>query len=187
MVNAVVIGTSAGGIEALDYLLPLIPKDSIVPVIIVQHISAESGSFFIKSIKERCFINVKEAFHTEEIEPGVIYFAPPDYHLLIEDNKTFALSGDEKINFSRPSIDVLFETSAEVYRNRLAGILLTGANSDGSKGLLKIHQFGGKTIVQDPSTAFMKEMPASALRLFTPDKILSLIEIGKLMGNINDL
>jgi two-component system chemotaxis response regulator CheB len=187
MDKALVIGTSAGGIEALDYLLPLIPEDSIVPIFIVQHITADSGSYFIQSIKEICHVKVKEAVHTEEIEPGVVYFAPPDYHLSIEDNKTLALSNDEKVNFSRPSIDVLFETAAEAYKKGLTGILLTGANSDGSKGLFKVHKFGGKTIVQDPSTAFMDEMPESALRLFNPDKILSLPEIGNLLVNINNL
>jgi two-component system chemotaxis response regulator CheB len=187
MIKALAIGTSAGGIEALDYLLPLIPEDSVVAVFVVQHIMADAGSFFIKSIKDKCYVKVKEACHTEEIKPGTIYFAPPDYHLLIDDNKSFALGSDEKVNFSRPSIDVLFETAAEVYRKELAGILLTGANSDGSKGLLKIHQYGGKTIVQDPSTAFMSEMPLSAIELFKPDKILSLKEIGGLLANINEL
>jgi two-component system, chemotaxis family, protein-glutamate methylesterase/glutaminase len=187
MTRAVVIGTSAGGIEALDFLLPLIPEDSIVPVFVVQHITANSDSYFIKSVKDRCYVKVKEACHTEEIKPGVIYFAPPDYHLLIEDNMTLALGSDEKVNFSRPSIDVLFETAAEVFKNGLTGILLTGSNSDGSKGLLKIHQYGGKTIVQDPSVAYMSEMPQSALRLFKPDEILNLKEIGNLLTNINSL
>jgi two-component system chemotaxis response regulator CheB len=187
MDKALAIGTSAGGIEALDFLLPLIPANSKVPVFIVQHIMADSDSFFIQFVKDICQVKVKEAFHTEEIEPGVIYFAPPDYHLLIEDNKTLILSSDEKVNFSRPSIDLLFETCAEVYKSGLTGILLTGANSDGSKGLLKIHQFGGKTIVHDPNTAFMSEMPQSAIRLFKPDIILSLKEIGKLLTRINEL
>jgi two-component system, chemotaxis family, protein-glutamate methylesterase/glutaminase len=187
MTKAVVIGTSAGGIEALEYLLPQIPADSVVPVFVVQHITSDSDSYFIKFIKDKCFVKVKEACHTEEIKPGVIYFAPPDYHLLIEDNETLALGSDEKVNFSRPSIDVLFETASEVYHENLTGILLTGSNSDGSSGLFKIHLLGGKTIVQDPKKAFMSTMPESAIRLFRPDSILSLNEIGKLLANINSI
>jgi two-component system, chemotaxis family, protein-glutamate methylesterase/glutaminase len=187
MIKAIVIGTSAGGIEALDYLLPLFPSSNKISVFIVQHITADSDSYFIKSVKEKCFAKVKEACHTEEIKPGVIYFAPPNYHLLIEDRQTIVLGSDEKVNYSRPSIDVLFETAAEVYNKELMGILLTGSNADGAKGLLKIHQFGGKTIVQDPSSAFMSEMPLAAIRLFSPDYILSLKEIGDLIAQINNL
>jgi two-component system chemotaxis response regulator CheB len=187
MNKAIVIGTSAGGIEALDYLLPSIPSVSRVPVFVVQHITADSDSYFIRSIKDKCYVKVKEACHTEVIVPGTIYFAPPDYHLLIEDNLTIALGSDAKVNFSRPSIDVLFETAAEVFKKGLTGILLTGSNSDGSRGLLKIHQYGGKTIIQDPTTSYMSEMPQSALRLFQPSLILNLKEIARLLADINNL
>jgi two-component system chemotaxis response regulator CheB len=184
MNKALVMGTSAGGLDALDYLLPLIPKSNFVSVFVVQHITADSDSFFIKSIKDKCRVKVKEACHTEEILPGVVYFAPPDYHLLIEDSRTIALSSDEKVNYSRPSIDVLFETAAEVFTEQLTGILLTGSNRDGSAGLLKIHQFGGLTIVQDPSTAYMDEMPLSAIRLFKPTYIWNLKQIGIFLSSL---
>jgi two-component system, chemotaxis family, protein-glutamate methylesterase/glutaminase len=185
MIKAIVIGTSAGGLEVLDYLLPMIPANNTVPLFIVQHITADSDSFFIKSVKEKCHVKVKEACHTEEILPGAIYFAPPNYHLLIEDSKTLVLGSDEKVNFSRPSIDVLFETAADAFTKYLAGILLTGSNSDGSKGLLKIHQSGGKTIVQDPTSAYMDEMPLSAIKLFKPDFIWNLKQIGAFLSAIN--
>jgi two-component system chemotaxis response regulator CheB len=187
MTKAVVIGTSAGGIEALDYLLPMIPANIDVPVFIVQHILASSDSYFVRMLKSKCQVRVKEACHTEEIMPGTVYFAPPDYHLLIDDNFTLALTMDEKVNFSRPSIDVLFESAADVYQQFLTGILLTGANNDGSKGLLKIHKNGGSTIVQNPSEAQVAEMPKSAIELFMPSKILLLSEIGELLQNINEV
>jgi two-component system chemotaxis response regulator CheB len=187
MNKAIAIGTSAGGIDALDYLLPLIPSNSSVSVFIVQHIKADSDSFFVRMMNKKCNIRVKEACHTEEIVPGVVYFAPPNYHLLIDDNFTLSLSTDEKVNFSRPSIDVLFESAADVYQQFLTGILLTGANNDGSKGLLYIHNKKGRTIVQNPTNAEVPEMPESAIKLFKPNNILDLNEIGDLFRNINSL
>lgn len=182
--NALAIGTSAGGINALLYLLPRIPQNESLTIFVVQHISPESDSYFIKLIKNECKMKVKEACNTEEIEPGVIYFAPPDYHLLIEKNFTLTLSKDEKVNFSRPSIDVLFETAAEAYKRRLTGILLTGANNDGSRGLKRIKELGGKTIVQSPADANFSEMPKSALRLFKPDFVLTLTEIANYLSKL---
>lgn len=177
MIKAIVIGASAGGIDALSFLLPHIPDSSKVPVFVVQHINASSDSFFIRMMNDKCQVEVKEACHTEPIRAGVVYFAPPDYHLLIEDTKTIALSVDEKVNFSRPSIDVLFETAAFAFRKSLTGILLTGSNSDGGLGMLHIHNAGGYTIAQSPKDALMAEMPRSAIRLFTPNQVLTLKEI----------
>lgn len=182
--DAIAIGTSAGGIDALIYLLPHIPANCNSAIFIVQHISPNSESSFINLMRVKCKVEVKEACDTEEIKPGTVYFAPPDYHLLVEQNYTFSLSADEKVNFSRPAIDVLFETAAEVYKNRLTGILLTGANSDGSKGLKRIKELNGQTIVQSPQEAAFAEMPASALKLITPDKILTLEQLALFVQNI---
>jgi two-component system, chemotaxis family, protein-glutamate methylesterase/glutaminase len=186
MYKALAIGTSAGGIEALNFLLPRIPPDSKVPVFVVQHITHDSDSYFIKMIKDHCQVNVKEACHTEEIIPGVIYFAPPDYHLAVENDKSLAISHEDKVNYCRPSIDILFETAADVYTNGLTGILLTGSNTDGSRGLKYIQTHGGRTIVQSPSDAMMSEMPESALRLFKPDAIMTLKEIAFIMEKLNE-
>ena len=185
MSKAIVIGTSAGGIDALDFLLPHIPAISKVPIFIVQHISKESDSYYIKYINSKCKVRIKEACHTEFIIPGTVYFAPPDYHLQIEDEQTISLSVDDKVNFSRPSIDVLFESAADVFTKNLIGILLTGSNSDGAIGLKRIKDLGGKSIVQLPSEAKMSEMPLSAIKLQKPDMIMSLKQIASLLSNIN--
>lgn len=180
----IVIGTSAGGIDALGFLLPNIPAGLNMAIFVVQHISSDSDSVFIDILNQKCGINVREACHNEEIRTDIIYFAPPDYHLLIEKNFTISLSSEAKVNFSRPSIDVLFETAAEAFTNRLTGILLTGANRDGSQGLRRIKELGGTTIVQSPADAAFSEMPASALRLFTPDKIMTLKQIAEFLSNL---
>lgn len=182
-IEAVAIGTSAGGIEALSFLLPNIPAGSTKAFFIVQHILADSDSTFIMLMKEKCRIRVREACNTDEIMPGSIYFAPPDYHLMVEKNFSLSVLMEEKINFSRPSIDVLFETAAEVFMNKLTGILLTGVNRDGSAGLKRIRELGGRTIVQSPDDAAFPEMPLSALRLFRPDAVMTLEEIAKLISD----
>ncbi|HLN22012.1 MAG TPA: chemotaxis protein CheB [Bacteroidales bacterium] len=180
--RAVAIGTSAGGIEALNYLLPSIPEDCNMSFFVVQHISAESDSSFIRLMRDRCSMIVREACNTDKIEPGTIYFAPPDYHLLVEKDKTLSLSKEEKINYSRPSIDLLFETAAEAFTEMLTGILLTGVNRDGSSGLKRIADLGGRTIVQSPEDAAFSEMPASALKILKPDMVITLKEIAAFLG-----
>jgi two-component system chemotaxis response regulator CheB len=182
--NAVVIGASAGGIDALTYLLPHIPGNCSCAFFVVQHIHPNTGNYFLKMLNETCNVKVREACSTENIKPGIIYFAPPDYHLMVEKNYTLTLSMDEKVNFSRPSIDVLFDTAAASFKEKLTGILLTGSNSDGSKGLKNIHNMGGNTIVQDPLTAAFGEMPGSALKLFNPMQVLSLKRIAGLLSNL---
>jgi two-component system, chemotaxis family, protein-glutamate methylesterase/glutaminase len=179
--KAIAIGASAGGIEALDFLLPHLSGNTKVSVFVVQHISAQSDFFFVKMMSGKCKVKVKEASNTEEIAPGVVYFAPPDHHLLIEEDNTLTLTAGEKVNFSRPSIDIMFETAANVYREALTGILLTGANSDGSLGLKVIKQHGGITIVQDPHDAKFPEMPMAALRCFAPDIVGDLKEIAEFL------
>ena len=135
--------------------------------------SIDSGPLFL------CTIITKEV-----ILPGTIYIAPPDYHLLFEDENSFSLDASEKINHSRPSIDIAFESAAEVFGSSLIGILLSGANADGAEGLKKISQAGGYTIVQDPLTADVGFMPQQALNLMTPDAIVQGDEIGTFLQNI---
>lgn len=184
-ITAIVIGTSAGGIDALSFLLPYIPPGLKMAYFVVQHIGSDSDSVFVKILNSRCRLKVREACHNEEVTTDIIYFAPPDYHMLIEKNFTISLSTDPKVNFSRPSIDVLFETAAEAFTTRLTGILLTGANRDGSQGLMRIKELGGRTIVQSPAEAAFSEMPASALKLFTPDKVMTLKQIAEFLQNLN--
>jgi two-component system chemotaxis response regulator CheB len=172
--EAIVIGVSSGGMNAMKIIFALLPKEFSTPIIIVQHIGAHSGNLWIEFINDKSHMVVKEADEKEKIEQGHTYIAPPNYHLLIEKNKTFSLTIDERVNFSRPSIDVLFESAAEAYKNTLIGIILTGSNKDGTNGLKRIHEHGGLTIVQNPETAESPFMPASAIAAFQPDHILPL-------------
>ncbi len=182
--EAIVIGTSAGGLDALGIILPMLNAALPVPILIVQHISASSDSFIVTYFDRLCSLRVKEAEEKELLQPGVIYFAPPDYHVLVESDRSISLSNEEKVNYSRPSIDVLFETASWAYKNKLIGIILTGANWDGAAGCEQIKNSGGLTIVQDPATAAVSRMPESAIEKFKPDHILKVEEIGPLLNRI---
>jgi two-component system chemotaxis response regulator CheB len=180
--SAVVIGVSAGGMKALDRILPLLPADFNLPVIIVSHRHPDSDDYLEQHMNEHCSLPVKQADEKEKVIPGVIYFAPPNYHLLIEDNRTFSLSVEAPVNYARPSIDVLFESALGVFGSGLVGIVLTGANNDGSRGLKKIKQAGGLTIAQDPADAEVPHMPKAAIAAADPDLILPLEKIGEFLG-----
>ncbi len=175
--KAVVIGASAGGMETLSSILTRLPSNFAVPILIVQHLSPESDGYMAKYLNEKSDIIVKEADDKEKIVPGTVYIAPPNYHLLIEKDETLSFTVENKVNYARPSIDVLFETAADLYQDTLIGIILTGANSDGSKGLKKIKEMGGLAIVQDPDTALVKSMPKAAIKETNVDYILSVDKI----------
>ncbi len=161
--ECVVIGCSAGGIEALSQIFRALPDDFGLAIIVVIHLSKNSPSFFQDCFSRHTKVPIKEADEKEPVRPGNIYFAPANYHLLMEADKTFSLSTEAPLRFSRPSIDIFFETAADCYRDSLLGIILSGANADGSQGLQKIKSLGGTTLVQDPSTAAFPEMPQSAV------------------------
>ncbi|CUU48197.1 chemotaxis protein CheB [Clostridium beijerinckii] len=188
--RAIVIGASAGGMDAIKEILLALPINFAAPVIIVQHLNSHSNGYIIKYLKKLCKINVKEADEKEGILPGNVYIAPPNYHLLVEKDETLSLTVDNKENYSRPSVDVLFESAAEVYRYELIGIILTGANRDGSNGLRRIKELGGVTIVQDPDTAEVYFMPKSAINTTEVDYILTLDKINakiiELVGESNE-
>lgn len=183
--EAIVIGVSSGGLNAMKTMFSLLPADFITPVIIVQHISPRSGNQWIYLLNDKSNLHIKEADEKEKIEPGMIYIAPPNYHLLVEKDKTFSLTVDERVNYARPSIDVLFESAAEAYNSKLIGVVLTGSNNDGSNGLKRIQEWGGLTIVQDPKTAESAFMPASAIAGCKPGYILPLEEIIDLLIHID--
>lgn len=175
--EAIVVGVSAGGYAVLNKILPDFASDFPVPVIIVRHMHHDSDDYSIRELDKKCALTVKIADEKELVEAGNIYFAPPNYHLLIERDHTFSLSVAEHVNYARPSVDVLFESASDVYRNKLIGVILTGANNDGSKGLNIIKNRGGIAIVQDPDSAEMAAMPKSAMQrteidyVLPPDKI----------------
>ena len=176
-INAVVIGASAGGLYALKKLLPALPATFPCPILVVQHISPKSDNYLTKMLNELSELSVKEADEKEPILPGTVYITPPDYHMLVESDFTLSFSMEEKVNYSRPSIDVLFETAADVYGPHLLGIILTGANADGAFGLLAVKKRGGYTIVQHPDDAESPSMPRAAINTAKPHKILALNEI----------
>lgn len=177
MYKAIVIGTSFGGHEALKLILPQFEKGFPLAIIVVLHIGEHNNDTFINQLNAICNLVVKEAESMEPILQGTIYFAPPNYHLLIEDDFTFSLSNEERLNFSRPSIDILFESAAWAYTKSLIGVILTGANSDGANGLKVIKELGGKTIVQNPSSALAAAMPRAALEIIKPEKGVELEDI----------
>lgn len=181
--EAIVIGTSAGGYNALSQILLGLPEDYRLPVIIVQHRAKDSDDFFEELLQRRCRMAVKQADEKEKVKGGIIYTAPPDYHLLIESDQTFALSSDLFVRFSRPAIDVLFESASSVYRDRLVGIILSGSNSDGADGIAEISRHGGLTIAQDPAEAQYSLMPQCAIDTGKVKEVWKLAEIREfLMG-----
>jgi two-component system, chemotaxis family, protein-glutamate methylesterase/glutaminase len=183
-IEGIAIGASVGGVEALSLLLPALPSDLAAPVFIVLHQPRDRPSLLVDIFRLKCDLSVREAEDKEAVEPGTIYFAPPDYHLLVDEGPCIALSADDLVNYSRPSIDVLFESAADVYEDRLLGILLTGANEDGASGMEAVHRAGGLTVVQEPETALAASMPASALRRTPIDRVLSLDGIAALLRSL---
>jgi len=183
-VDAVVIGTSAGGVEALSRLLPALPRGAPVAVFVVLHLPRERPSLLVDIFGPKCGMAVREASDKEPVEAGTIYFAPPDYHLLVDEGPHLALSSDELVNFSRPAIDVLFESAADEYGERLLGIVLTGGNQDGAAGLQAVRAAGGMTIVQQPETAQVPYMPELALERGEVDYVLTLEQIAALLGTL---
>jgi two-component system, chemotaxis family, protein-glutamate methylesterase/glutaminase len=176
-IEAVVIGASAGALEALSIVLPALPIGYKRPVIVVVHVPPDKPSVLVELFRQRCKVKVREAEDKEPIEGGTIYFAPPDYHLLVEQDKSLALSNDEPVLFSRPSIDVLFESAADAYGPALLGVILTGANQDGANGMKAVTKAGGFAVVQRPEDAFAPAMPEAALAASPNARVLSLEEI----------
>jgi two-component system chemotaxis response regulator CheB len=182
--DAVVIGTSAGGVEALTRILPNLPATTPVAILIVVHIPRERSSVLTEIFRHKCAMRVEEAIDKCAIERGCIYFAPPDYHVLVDRGPQIALSVDDMVQFSRPSIDVLFESAADFYGKSLLGILLTGGNEDGASGLAYIARCGGTTVLQDPAEAAASTMPQGALKLMTPTHVMRLDDIAALLTTI---
>jgi two-component system chemotaxis response regulator CheB len=183
-IKAVFIGGSAGSIGALQTLLGGIGPDFPLPILCVIHIPPRQPNLLPSVFSLRVPIPVKEAEDKELIQAGTLYFAPPDYHLLIEKDGTLSLSSDDPEHYSRPSIDALFESASLAYGKSALGILLTGANVDGAEGLGKIAARNGTTWVQDPATAEVATMPAAAIRLFQPDLVSNLPELGKRLAGL---
>lgn len=181
--DAVVVGCATGSIEALQTLLKLLPTGFRQPIIIIMHGGSSVPGTLRDSLADRCRLPVREAEDKEPVVAGVVYFGPTDYHLLIEAERSFALSIDARVCRARPSIDVLFESAAEVWRGGLFGVLLTGANHDGTRGLKAIHAAGGMAVVQDPVEA-PATMPRQAVVADATCRVLTLGEIAALLIDV---
>lgn len=185
-IEAVVIGASAGGFEALFAVLEGLPASYPIPLVAVLHLPETHESRLAELFGYRLSLQVREARDKEPLEAGVLYFAPSGYHLSIETDRSFSFSCEDRVSYARPSIDVLFASAADAYGKSLAAVLLTGANYDGAAGLAGIRIAGGLTIVQDPSTAEVATMPEAAIRRMTPDLILPLAEIHSLLCKLGE-
>jgi two-component system chemotaxis response regulator CheB len=172
--QAVVIGASAGAVHALSQLLPVLPADYPIPVLVVVHVPSDRGNVLVPLFQGKCEVAVREAEDKEPVVGRTIYFAPSDYHLLVEEDCSISLSSDEPVAYSRPSIDVLFETAAEAYGAGLVGVILTGANEDGADGLKAVEDAGGVALVEAPASAYASAMPAAALARCAQARSMSL-------------
>jgi len=181
--RAIVIGASAGAVQALLRILPVLPASYPVPILVVVHVPPGKDNALVALFASKCALRVKEAEDKEPIVAGTIYFAPSDYHLLVEADAAMALSSDEPVNHSRPAIDVLFESAADAFGPDLAGIVLTGANHDGAAGLAAIAIAGGLVIIEDPATASNAAMPAAALASCPTARCLDLDGISSFLQN----
>ncbi|MFL6229067.1 MAG: chemotaxis protein CheB [Pyrinomonadaceae bacterium] len=179
----VVIGTSYGGLTALQTLLPALARGFPLPVVVVQHRRKDNDDGLCDFLRKRSHLPFGEPNDKEAIEPGRVYLAPRDYHLLIAEG-SFALLTDSPVIHARPSIDVLFESAADAYRERVVGVILTGANRDGGHGLARIKALGGLAVVQDPQTAESPAMPTAALAATEVDQVLPLSDIAPFLNEL---
>ncbi len=182
-IQLIVIGGSAGSLQVIFKIFKYIPAGFSVPFLIVLHRNVNFESALDELLAVKSKLKVKEVEEKDKIEPGYIYLCPPDYHVLIEKNHTFALDYSEKIHHSRPSIDVVFKSTSATFKDHVLGILLSGANADGGDGLKMIQENGGLTIVQDPNESEVSYMPHHALQKFKADHVLESNDIGKFIFN----
>jgi two-component system chemotaxis response regulator CheB len=171
------MGTSLGGLHALETVLGALPAEFLVPVVVVQHRNKNSDSTLTELLRRHTDLSVHDAEDKMPLEPGAVYIGPPNYHTLVEDGY-IALSCDGPVHYARPSIDVLFESAAEAYGRGTVGVIMTGASSDGANGIAAIKRRGGVAIAQDPATAEARTMPAAAIAAAKVDFVLPLAAIG---------
>lgn len=180
----IVVGSSWGGLNALGILVAGFPHGFPVPLVLAQHQSASTtGETFAASLQKSCALEVRVIHDKDELSPATVFVAPPDYHVLVEAGR-LALSVDAHVRFSRPSIDVLFESAAVAYGHKAVGVILTGANEDGAQGLATVRAWGGITVVQEPSTATVPTMPERAIASSRPHQVLPLADIAPFLTRL---
>jgi two-component system chemotaxis response regulator CheB len=182
--EAIAIGVSAGGLKALSAILPTLPADFPLPVFVVIHLPPGKASIVADLFADKCVISVREAEDKAPIEAGVVYFAPPDYHLLVDSDGRLSLSSEEPVLFSRPSVDVLFESAADVYGAGLVGVILTGANNDGAQGLKAVMKAGGRGLIEAPEEAYATMMPKSAIEACPDARVMGLDDIAAYLRSL---
>ncbi|MFF5383531.1 chemotaxis protein CheB [Pedobacter suwonensis] len=184
--EALIIGGSAGSLDVLLEIFPALRKDIRFPIVLVVHRKPSNESLLTDLLKSRITLAVGEAEEKEFLAPGKVFIAPADYHMLIEEDRSISLDYSEKINYSRPSIDVTFQSAAEVFKEKLVCILLSGSNSDGVEGLKCVNSFGGKVVIQNPDTAIMPYMPQQAALNVVPNIILDSGDMADYINKLND-
>jgi two-component system, chemotaxis family, protein-glutamate methylesterase/glutaminase len=183
-IEAIAIGASAGAVQALSCILPELPTNYPLAVLIVVHVPPDRNNMLVPLFQAKCRISIREAEDKEPILPGIVYFAPSDYHLLVEADRTISLSADAPALYSRPSIDFLFESAADAYGPALLGVILTGANEDGAAGLTAVGEAGGSALVEDPTRAYSSAMPAAALEAWPLAQRMSLENIASYLAGL---
>lgn len=176
--DVIVLGCSMGGMSAMEQIFSVLPADFPVPIVVAQHRYRTSGEALPAFLRRHSKLNVVDALDKQWIHPGNVYLAPADYHLLLDRDGELSLSVDAAVAYSRPSIDVLFESAADAFVGGTVGVVLTGANADGARGAKRIKERGGFVVVQDPETAESPEMPSAAIAATRVDRILPLNRIG---------
>ncbi|WP_426326957.1 chemotaxis protein CheB [Pedobacter sp. R-06] len=184
--GALIIGGSAGSLDVLLEIFPALRNDIGFPIVLVIHRKASNESLLTDLLKSRTTLEVSEAEEKEFLSPGKVFIAPADYHMLIEDDQSISLDYSEKVNYSRPSIDVTFQSAAEVFGEKLVCILLSGSNADGVEGLKSVNNFGGRVVIQNPNTAIMPYMPQQAVQNVKPHAILDSHDMADYINKLND-
>ncbi len=182
-VSVVTVGASLGGVAALEVFLAGLPRGFRPPIVIVQHRGQVADDALVTLLGRRTGCSVSEPNDKDALEPGRVYVAPADYHLLVEEG-SLALSTDGPENCARPSIDVLFESAAEAYGSGVIGVLLTGSSRDGARGCARIKERGGVVLVQEPASAEAGTMPAAALAATRVDRVVALPELPGVLGDL---
>jgi len=182
--KALIIGGSAGSFQVIVYILSRLPKDFPMPIFLSLHRLKHIRTGFVEALSIKSNIKIVEPSDKELPKAGIAYLAPANYHMLLNIDKRISLSISQQVNHSRPSIDLSFQTAGEVYKDKIVGVILSGANKDGAKGLKRISELGGCTLVQDPKDSQITTMPQSALDLLTPDKVLSIKELSDYINSL---
>lgn len=184
MYKALIIGGSAGSFQVVVNILSHLPVDFPLPIFLSLHRLKHVRNGFVEALSIKSKITIIEPHDKQTPIPGVAYLAPANYHMLIDMDRKICLATSAQVNHSRPSIDLSFQTAAESYRDKLVGLILSGANKDGAEGLKRVKEMGGLTIVQDPKDSQITTMPNSAINIFSPDKILSISQISEFINQL---